>query len=162
MNAQKIKPKRKKKTCYCKWKIDDVVANLNDLRRQVDYLKQSIIETKIVIYSADNDICIGMHNSLWHRIVCQYEGNICLGGPRDHWQSTWKVDEKGFHLEEFVDGHWKGWKGQYKEGNELKYDELPRDVLALHHNKLCDHIQHMAIFYPCHIYNDFTGELHRP
>lgn len=161
MPISKIK---KKKTCYCKWRIEDVVDRMNAIEKLNEYLRDQMVTVKpITIYSANADeTCIGQALDKWHRIVCQYEGNICLGGPRPHWQSTWDVDEKGFHLRSMHDHLWKGWFGQYRPDNQMKYDELPRDVLAIHHKVITLHIQSMAVYYPCHIYNDFTGDMYRP
>jgi len=155
------KPK-KKKTCYCKWRIEDVHDRMNKMERELQAIREAVKHVEFEIYSAGSDVCIGRTERLWHRIVCTYEGDRCLGGIRPHWTTSWRICANGFSLESMLDQNWKGWHGQYKETNELKYDELPRDVLTLHHNKLRAHIEKMAIWYPCHIYNDFTGDMYRP
>jgi hypothetical protein len=154
--------KAKTKRCCRGYEIDGLVERIQKLSQQVEYLQKTSISNRIKVYSAGNDVCIGMDDSKWHRIVCVYEGNRCLGGVRPHFQSTWSIDEKGFHLESMIDEKWEGWNGQYRKDNKLKYDQLDRKVLELHHSTLVKHIQTMGIWYPCHIYNDFTGELYRP
>ena len=56
----------------------------------------------------------------------------------------------------------KGWRGQYLKDNEMRYDELPKGVLAVHHAALVEHIKKMGIYYPCCLYDDINGEMYRP
>jgi len=157
-----MKQVTKKKKCCRGWEIDGLLEKLQQVQKSLSYLQKTVSSNRTTIYSADYDICVGSSDRLWHRIVCKYDGNVCLGGTRPHWQSSWSVDEKGFHLEQFVNEQWKGWHGQYHQDNQLKFDELPRDILNLHHNALVKHLENMSIYYPCAIYNDFTGEMYRP
>jgi hypothetical protein len=150
-----------KKLVLPKWFLEEQSDKLFKMERQIGELQRRQKQT-LTIYSADNESCIGMSASNWHRIVCKYEGSRCLGGPRPHWTSWWSMDEKGFHFESMLNEQWKGWHGQYHERNELKYDELPRDVLMLHSNTLKKHFEPISLWFPCHIYNDFTGDLYRP
>lgn len=150
--------KKKTPTQLAQWKYEAAVAEFVKLRNEVERLKKLCAEHVISIYSSDQGVCIGMSNQRWHQIVC---------GPMHdrnwpHWKSSWTVDEKGFHLEAMHDENACGWFGQYREDNKLKFDELPRDVLDLHHKTLVEHIKTLNIWYPCAIYNDFTGELFRP
>lgn len=144
------------------WEIAAFKEKLQSFEKQIEYLNKTSCIPKLTIYSAGTDVCIGRQDPLWHKIVCKYAGNQCLGGSREHWQSSWSVDEGGYHLESMINQDWKGWRGQYKHDNELKYDELPRDVLMTHHTALVNHLKNIHIWYPCHIYNDFTGEMYRP
>lgn len=154
--------KRKLPKNYPAWKLDALMEEMQELKKRINYLKNVAIQEPLTIYSAsETEYCIGMRNSKWHKIVCNYEGDRCIGSPREHWQSTWDIREDGFHLRS-MHKDFKGWHGQYNKDNELKFDELPRDILNLHHKVLVEHLKNLSIWYPCHIYNDFTGELYRP
>jgi hypothetical protein len=158
--------KKPRKYVIEKWRIEEYEARLNEFAQQIKYLQETSCIPTLTIYSADSDICIGMNHRLWHRIVCKYDGNSCLGGPRAHVKSQWDIKEDGYHLRSFEieddERNCKGWRGQYLASNELKYDEIPRKLLNQHHQHLAEHLKKISIWYPCHIYNDFTGELYRP
>lgn len=157
--------KKQDTKCKCRrWEIDEALEKVKKLSQQVEYLTKVCTRTNITLYSADSDICIGMYDSKWHRIVCKYNGDICLGPPRTHWQSEWSFKEDGLTLESFVkhndDNTTIGWRGQYK--GEMKFHQLPREVLDLHHNKIVEFIKQLSIWYPAGIYNDFTDEHYYP
>lgn len=160
MNTTKRKTPTKR--CCRGWEIDSVLEEIKKLRSEVKYLRETCVEQTITVYSAESDICIGMNSPLWHRIVCNYEGDVCIGTPRHHWQSKWSLQSDGFHLERFVDENWRGWSGQYRPDNALRFDQLPESVLNLHHTTLIQHVQKLGLWYPCAIYNDFTGDMYRP
>lgn len=103
-----------------------------------------------------------MQAYIWHRIVCKYEGKVCLGIPRPYWQSSWSVDDKGFHLESFLDNDWKGWRGQYHPDNAMPFVALPHKIVDLHHKTIMEHIKTLNVWYPCTILNDFTGDRYYP
>lgn len=146
-----------------RWEIDDLLARMDELEKKMKYVaERSVLTNEIQIYSSATHICIGMQHKDWHRIVCQYDGDRCIGGPNPHWTTKWMMKSNGFSLESMVDEHWKGWKGQYNPDNELKYDQLPKDTLQRHHNALMEHIKQLAIWYPCALYDDINGVLHRP
>jgi len=161
---------KKKPTKYVlkRWEIDEFNARMAALEQKMKYLSGRSIEAEVVIYSADQDVAISMNDPKWHRVVCKYEGDRCIGSPRIHWTSRWDIKSDGFHLKSFeLDDYtstprYKGWRGQYNPENQYKYDELPRDIVSLHHTTLVNHIAKLGIWYPCHLYNDFTGELYRP
>lgn len=156
-----MKKQTKPKRCCRGYEIDGVLEELQKLKLEVTQFKELVRQHSFNIYSADADVCIGMNHKMWHRIVCNYEGNICLGTPRSYWVSSWSIKEDGFHLESML-LDWKGWHGQYAKNNELKYDQLPQAVIRLHHDALVDHIKKMGIWYPCHLWDDVNDVLHRP
>jgi hypothetical protein len=158
----KTKTTVKKKRCCRGWEIDTLQERLDECLKQLKYLQSTVVQTRIKIYSSTQHICIGMNHPLWHRIVCKYEGDRCLGGVEPHWTSTWSIDDRGYHIESLIDENWKGWEGQYNPTNTLKWHELPRDILNKHFNKLQEHTKTLGYYYPCAIYNDFTGELSTP
>ena len=143
-------------------RMSELEKQNRELKGTLKYLGESLTPNTLEIYSAEKESCIGTRASNWHRIVCNYEGNVCIGSPRPHWRSTWTITDSGFSLSSMQNEQWKGWRGQYLETNEMKYDELPKDVLQIHHNALVEHIKKMGIFYPCHIYDDINGEMWRP
>ena len=145
-----------------KWQVESLVEEIKKLKGQVEAQSNFLCNHSVKIYFADNDVAIGMDAKMWHRIVCNYVGDVCEGSPRKHWQSEWSFKQDGFHLESFLDQDWKGWHGQYNPQNELKYDELPRQILMQHHNALVAHIAKLGIWYPCHIYDDINCEVYRP
>lgn len=120
--------------------------------RQMEYLN---------IYSSDTLICVGRDHKNWHRIVCKYDERGCVGTPNPHWTSNWEMRIDGFFLVGFIDQDWKGWHGEYTT-SELRYDEIPRDLLARHIAEMKRYIATLSFWLPCHIYNDVTGDLFRP
>lgn len=130
-----------------------------DFKKQVDRISETTTAILNIISSGD-EICIQDVDSRdkWFKIVCDINNN-CI--PKYTWTTRWKIEPKGFSLISMLDNRWKGWHGQY-EKSELRYDELPKEILLMHHNKLVEHIKNIGIWYPCHIYNDFTGDLYRP
>lgn len=129
---------------------------------QVEHRTQTHRGTTVRIWSADNETYVGeMFGDKWHRIVCQYENGRCLGSPRPHWTSTWEFSVKGFSLISFLDEKYEGWEGQY-EPSKLRYDEIDKQLLKLHTNAMRMYLKELSFWLPCHIYNDFTGDLYRP
>ena len=137
-----------------------------ELQRQVKKLERQISKANnatLHVYSADNDACIGMHAVNWHRIVCNYEGHVCLGTPRKHWTSVWSFNERGFSIERMYDETYKGWEGHFSEDSIIKFHELPKDVVALHVKIVQDFIKSKCeTWLPGCIFNDLTGELYSP
>ncbi len=129
--------------------------------RGVNSLLRKRQNPTISVYSADGEACIGHDHQKWHKIVCVYEGGICTGAPRPHWTSTWEIRPDGFGLESVVNERCEGWHGQYSK-SELRYDELPRDVIKLHADAMRKHMKSLSLWFPCHIFDDINGELLRP
>lgn len=143
-----------------RWEIENFQEQIQKLTRAVEFMRNNSAVI-VTVYSAGNDICVGRNDKLWHRIVCEYEGDICKGGPRPHWHSAWRMTEKGFELIWFLDHNWKGWHGQYEKG-ELRYDEIDKALLKQHSDAMYNHLKNLNLWFPCHIYNDLTGDLYRP
>lgn len=161
LTPEQLEEKYKRKVAQFIRDIQYIKDELKTLRERNDYLCKNFASVNhLTILSADNDYVIGQPSD-WLRIVCNKDSNGLYYGVRNHWRSKWSIREDGFHLQEFVDQDYKGWHGQYVK-SELRYDELPKEILALHHKALCEHTTKLGIWYPCHIYNDFTGELYRP
>jgi hypothetical protein len=131
-----------------------------ELRKLKSFATKKPQET-IKVYSSDELICVGMTDRNWHRIVCKYEGDQCIGTPNPHWTSHWAFNEKGYSLEGFLDQNWKGWHGQYST-SELRYDELDFKLVKRHSDKMHEFIRDLGLYFPCHIYNGVTGDLYRP
>lgn len=140
---------------------EDRLQELEKLCRGFEHRLRTPQPPRLTVYSADSEVCVGMTHEKWHRIVCKYDGARCLGGPRPHWFSSWEYNERGFTLVSFLDHEWKGWHGQYAAG-ELRYDQIPRDILKLHLDTINAHIKTLSSWLPCAIFNDVTGDLYRP
>lgn len=140
---------------------EDRIERLEKQYRDLEQFTKKRPGPILTIYSADGIACIEHDHKLWHRIVCKYEGDRCIGTPNPHWFSQWEITASGFSLVGFLDHNWKGWHGQYTT-SELRYDELPMDILTLHINALRKHIASLSYWLPCHIYNDMTNEVYRP
>lgn len=137
----------------------ELTHRITKLERQLSKERRS----ELRVYSAGNDVCIGMYDDMWHRIVCEYEGNVCLGTPRKHWMSTWSFNERGFSVERFVDETYKGWEGHYSEDSTLRFVELPKDVVNLHTKAIQDFIKTKChTWLPGCLYNDVSGDLYCP
>lgn len=142
-------------------RYEERITELESLVRKLEAILRNRTGEIITVYSADSDVCIGHENNKWHKIVCEYEGTTCTGRPRSHWMSKWEIKCNGMHLISMFDHKFKGWQGQYEPG-ELRYDELPRDILKLHVDAMSAHIAKFSTWLPCHIFNDLTGDLYRP
>ena len=150
-----------------------VKLNTQQLRHRVSYLerelqraqdaltKQRSESATVTVYSADDDICVGMSDPKWHRIVCQYKGDVCIGPPREHWRSGWVFGEKGFTLDTFVNHEFRGWRGQHQPG-ELKYHQLNRQLVALHYAKMQEYVKTLSLWLPGAIYDDVNGHMYAP
>lgn len=148
---------------------------LSELRREIRTLEGRLASIAshvptITVWSADAEVHVGTsYGNKWHKIVCQYDDKgQCLGGPRPHFKSDWQITEKGFSLSGFHlydrKGESRGWNGQYEAG--MRYDEIVGQfgaALKLHSDALSNHIsKDFGLWFPCHIYNDMTGDLYRP
>lgn len=145
--------------------ITALQKELRGLREEFERTKNRNTQSRaenatLTIYSAEGEACIGMNDPKWHKIVCLYEGNKCLGPPRPHWRSSWKFTERGFTLDTFLTGEFKGWRG-YGESGELKYDQLPREVVLLHINTMREFLKTLSYYLPAHI-SMGDGNIFRP
>ena len=152
-----------------------IEESISDLRNKIRSLEARLASITshiptITVWSADSEVHIGSsYGDRWHQIVCQYDDKgRCLGGPRPHFKSDWQITEKGFSLSGFHfndrENESKGWNGQYEAG--MRYDEIVGQfgpALKLHSDALVDHIKkEFGLWFPCHIYNDLTGQMYRP
>lgn len=143
--------------------LEELGRRISGMETRLSSIQQHV--TTVSVFSADSDVYVGgPPGDKWHRIVCTYEGRTCLGSPRPHFQSDWQITEKGFSLVGFHNEKWVGWNGQYEAG--MRYDEVvgqwPKQF-KLHVNALYEHIKkEFGLWFPCHLYNDFTGDMYRP